>query len=835
MQKNILLAILVILIISISGPAYAQKKEKRGDKQQSTTLSTSAQDSTKSAAKGPATIAKFIKPSAKIMKGMTTVYMQDDKYYLNIPDSLMGRDIRMVSRISKAAEGKHTAFDGYAGDIINDAMFRFERGPENKIFLKSLMFIERSSGEMSENVANSNFPAIVASFPIKAISADKKDNIIDVTDFISSDPEYLFFDKGTKKQLKIGSIQKDKSYIKEIKTYPINTEFKVINTYSLQEGNPTATYELNSSFVLLPKVPMLARYADNRVGYFTVSYTDFDKNPQKVERTRLITRWRLEPKPEDIEKYKRGELVEPAKQIVYYIDPATPKEWVPYLIQGVNDWQKVFEKAGFKNAIVGKLAPTKEQDSTWSLEDARYSAIVYKPSSTPNASGPHINDPRSGEIIESHVNWYHNEMSLLKNWYFIQCSPVDPGARKMTFDTELMGQLIRFVSSHELGHTMGLRHNFGGSSHFTAAQLRDPQFLKQNGNSTTLMDYSRFNYVAQPGDNIPRELLFPRLGEYDDWSIEWGYRRFLDINDPEKELPKLNKWIIEKNQNPNLVFGTESDPNDPRYQSEDLGANHMETNTLGIKNLKYIMNHLIEWTSEPDKGYDNLKTMSTEVVSQYQRYINHVAKWIGGIYHDNKTIEQPGAIYYFVEKSKQQEAMTFLKKNLFTPQLWLVPAAVMEKIGTNANEIIESTYNNTLNKLLSRRVLTNLYKAQIQEGAKAYTIDNLFADMNSAVWSANANPTDATYKRILQKCYVDALLNLYTGDDMPAMYRKFYNIPDPDKDKSDVGSIIYYQLNTLVAKLKAIPATTPIEKAHYLFLSNKIHKALTDPTIKSQK
>lgn len=832
--RKLLLPALAMLIICVSEPGYAQKRDKKNGKQESTAISKPAQDSTKTQ-KGPVSIAKFIKPSSKIMKGMTTIYQQDGKFYINIPDSLLGRDIRMVSRISKAAEGKRLSFSGYAGDIINSAMLRFEMGPDDKIFLKNLMFRERSFEEMSENVANSNLPAIVASFPIKAQSADKKDNIIDVTDFIGSDPEYLFFDKDIKKGMKIGSLQKDKSYIKEIKTYPINTEFKVVNTYSQQEGNPTVTYELNSSFVLLPKVPMVARYADDRVGYFTVGYTDFDKNPQRVERTRLITRWRLEPKPEDIEKYKRGELVEPAKQIVYYIDPATPKEWAPYLIQGINDWQKVFEKAGFKNAIVGKMAPTKEQDSTWSLEDARFSAIVYKPSDIPNASGPHINDPRSGEIIESHVNWYHNVMLLLRNWYFIQCSPVDTGARKMTFDTELMGQLIRFVSSHELGHTLGLRHNFGGSSHFTAAQLRDPEFLKKHGNSTTLMDYSRFNYVAQPGDKISRELLFPRLGEYDEWSIEWGYRRFPEFNDPKKELPMLNKWIIEKNLNPNLVFGTESDPNDPRYQSEDLGANQMETNTLGLKNLKYVMSHLIEWTSEPNKGYDNLATMQNEVVSQYKRYMNHVAKWIGGIYHNNKTIEQPGAVYSFVEKSKQQEAMAFLKKNLFTPQLWLVPSDIMEKISTNANVMIEGTYTSVFGNLLTRRVLTNLYKAQLQEGAKAYTIDNLFTDLNSAVWTPATAPADATYKRILQKCYVDALLASYSGTDMPAIYRRFYNISDPEKDKSDVTSVLYYQLTSLQARLKSMPSSTPTEKAHYMFLSNKIHKALTDPVIKNQK
>lgn len=841
MFKKLFVFVCIAGLLCSGQEAFSQKRDKRDNSKNkpATEALKSPSDSSKaSAAKGPVNIIKFIKPSAKIMKGMTTVYMQDDKYYISIPDSLLNRDIMMVSRISKSAEGLKTAFSGYAGDQINEAMFRFEKGPDNKIFLKNIMLRERSSEAMQENVANSNFPAIVAAFPIKAQSSDKTENIIEITDLLLSDSEYLFFPKYAKTSFKLGGMQKDKSYIESVKTYPINTEFKVVYTYSLQQGNPTATFELNSSFVLLPKVPMISRYSDPRVGYFTVNYTDFDKNPQKVERTSLITRWRLEPKPEDMEKYKRGELVEPAKPIIYYIDPATPKEWVPYLIQGVNDWQKVFEKAGFKNAIQGRIAPTKEQDSTWSLEDARFSAIVYKPSDTPNASGPHVHDPRSGEIIESHVNWYHNVMSLLRNWYFIQCSPVDTGARKMTFDTELMGQLIRFVSSHELGHTFGLRHNFGGSSHYTAAQLRDPKFLKEHGNSTTLMDYSRFNYVAQPGDNIPRELLFPRLGEYDDWSIEWGYRRFPEINDPEKELPMLNKWIIEKTKNPNLVFGTESDASDPRYQSEDLGSNQMETNEYGIKNLKYIMNHLAEWTSEPNKGYDNLFTLYYEILGQYKRYTNHVAKWIGGIYHDNKTVEQPGAVYTFVDKAKQQEAMSFLKKNFFAPQLWLVPESILEKIPGSPDTFMEGTYTSTLGNLLSRRVMTNLYRAQLQEGNKAYTLDNYFADLNANMWSTTAegaNSSAAGYKRIMQKCYVLALIDLYTGADTPSSGRMFMKVTEPDKDKSDVNSVIYYQLNALEKRLKAMVAGTSIEKAHYQYLAERIHKALTDPATKGKK
>lgn len=825
MKKLFLLNVMALAIICLQPTQSFAQKQKGQKKGAKTEQSTTQKDSTAniSSTKKLSTIEKFIKPSAIKMEGMTPIYKQDGKFYLKINDSLLGRDIRMVSRVYKSAEGVRGSFAGYAGDQINEGLFRFEKGPNDKIFIKNVDYRERSKEIMPENVENSNFPAIVAAFDIKAQSTDKKESIIELSDFLLSDSEYIFFTKRDKAGFKLGGMQKDKSYIENIKTFPINTEFKVVYTYARQEGNPTATFGLNCSFVLLPKVPMVARYEDPRVGYFTVRYTDFDKNPQRVETTRLITRWRLEPKPEDIEKYNRGELVEPAKPIIFYIDPATPKQWVPYLIAGVNDWQKVFEKAGFKNAIYAKEAPTFEQDSTWSLEDARHSAIVYKPSDIPNASGPHVNDPRSGEIIESHVNWYHNVMLLLRNWYFIQCSPVDPAARKMTFDTELMGQLVRFVSSHEVGHTLGLRHNFRGTALYTTAQLRDPKFLRENGHTTSIMDYSRFNYVAQPEDNIPQECLFPRLGAYDDWVIEWGYRRFNNYNDPKKELAMINKWIIEKTKDPKYLFGTESSANDPRFQSEDLGANQMEANQLGIKNLKVVMNNLITWTSEPNGNYDNLKTLYSEILGQYVRYMNHVAKWIGGVYQEEKKVEQEGAVYTPVEKSKQKEALAFLKKNFFDPQLWLVPNDVLNKTVLRADLSIGTTYDRVLPNLLSKRVMLNLYQDELINGTKAYTMEEYFKDLNAIIFSPILpDKSKAIFQRLLQKSYVENLIALYTGENGPR-----YKKGDENKDASDIISTTYAQLKDLQKKFNLLAASsTGTNKAHYMFLADKINNKL---------
>ncbi|MCL2728065.1 MAG: zinc-dependent metalloprotease, partial [Bacteroidales bacterium] len=629
----------------------------------------------RSAVREPATIDRFIKPETSVMQGLTPVYVQEGRYYISIHDTLIGRDILMVTRLSKAAAALRASMSGYSGDQVNSAMLRFEKAPNNKILLRKVLSQEQSKDttqSMYASLMNSSFQPILANLEIKALSADKQTALIDITDLISADNEALFLPRRFKTTFRLGNIQSDKSYIVGVRTFPINTELRTVKTYLITEQGDFASFEINCSMVLLPKTPMQPRYADPRVGYFSTSHVNYDNNPQGVETVRMITRFRLEPKPEDVEKYKRGELVEPAKPIIFYIDPTTPKEWVPYLIQGVDDWQPAFEKAGFKNAIFGKVAPTPEEDPTWTLEDARFSAIVYKPSDIPNASGPNVHDPRSGEIIESHINWYHNVMSLVRNWYFVQCATVDPGARNKIFDQELMGELIRFVSAHEVGHTIGLRHNFAATSHFTTAQLRDPKFLKEFGHTTSIMDYSRFNFVAQPEDNIPRELLVPRIMHYDLWAVEWGYRRFLEITDPVTEKEKLNQWIIEKTKDPLYWFGHESNPNDPRSQAEDLGENQMEANELGIKNLKLIMTNLQEWAKDPNEDFSFLRTIRSEVQNQFTRYMGHVAKWVGGIYENPKTVGEPGPVYTYVEKSRQQEAMRFLNRHLFTTPVWLV-------------------------------------------------------------------------------------------------------------------------------------------------------------------
>lgn len=763
-------------------------------------------------------------------EGLFTVHKVEDKYFFEIPDSLMARDILVVNRISKAAAGMRNFFFGYAGDQIGNNVIRFENGPNNKLFLKKVSYDEISkdtSQPMYKAVTNSNMLPIVASFDIKVLPTDSNGTVIDFTDYISSDNDVLFFSGNAKSVFQVGGYQSDKSYIQAVKSYPLNIEIKTVKTYSkgggsgLLPGMPSAgggaqnvlfTLELNSSMVVLPKIPARQRFFDPRVGYFARRYTDFDANPQGVKDVSMIVRWKLEPRPEDVEKYKRGELVEPQKQIIYYIDPATPKKWVPYLIQGVNDWQAAFEKAGFKNAIVAKLAPSPQEDSTWSLEDARYSAIVYKPSIIANASGPNVHDPRSGEILESHINWYHNVMNLLRNWYFIQCSPTDARARKMDFDDELMGQLIRFVSSHEVGHTLGLRHNFGSSSSVPVAKLRDKAWVEANGHTPSIMDYARFNYVAQPEDSISEKGLFPRIGDYDKWAIEWGYKWFPDITTPEAELPVLNTLTIEKLKDKRLWFGTESNPDDPRSQNEDLGDNAMLAGTYGIKNLQRIVPNLMEWTRKPNEDFENLSTLYTEVTTQYGRYVGHVAKNIGGIYETPKTVEQEGAVYEYVPKPLQKEAMNFLKKELFNTPKWLVNNDVLDRIGNTGVSVISTRQDAILNRLISTTTISKLLSMEAEMGEKAYKAADMLYDLKQGVWGelATRRPIDI-YRRNLQKSFVERVGQI-VNPPATAGFGIMFSIGAPaamtDTKRSDIISLLKATLRSLRSEIKAaIPAT----------------------------
>ena len=817
--------------------ASAQKKTKTTD-----SVSVAPPKTSKSTSKNDLKpYSEIITNKAKTDSGLITVHQVEDKWYWEIDESLLGRDILIVARISKSAAGLSNGFTGYAGDIINNNVIRFEKGPNQKLFIHRISYDQRGSDDngMFTAVVNSNLQPIVQSFDVKALkgdsSAPSRPMVIEVSDFINGDNETLFFNQRVKSGFQLSGLQADKSYVKEVRSYPMNVEMKCVKTYgrsASQDGPSTYTLEINSSMVVLPVKPSRARFFDPRVGYFTRDYTDFDANPQGVKRIQMAVRWKLEPKPGDEEKYKKGELVEPAKPIIYYIDPATPKKWIPYLIQGVNDWQAAFEKAGFKNAIQGKLAPTKEEDSTWSLEDARFSAIVYKPSETQNASGPNVHDPRSGEILESHINWYHNVMQLLRNWYFIQASPNDKGAQKMTFDDALMGRLIRFVSAHEVGHTLGLRHNFGSSSTIPVDSLRSKTWLEKNRHTPSIMDYARFNYVAQPEDNIPREWLMPQIGEYDKWAIEWGYRWMPEYKTPEEEAVSLAKITSERLKNNRLWFGTETNPDDPRSQNEDLGNDAMKTGVYGIKNLKRIVPNLVQWTKGQQEGYESLEEMYSQVVMQFGRYMGHVAKNIGGIYETPKYTDQPGAVYEFTPKKTQQEAVKFLNDQLFTTPSWLIQQDIFSKTGEDPLSVIGFRQESILNRLLTTSTFYKLYQMETSMGANAYKANELMSDIKKGIFSelVSRTPVDI-YRRNLQKMYTERLIGLLPKDGAAAStftVSSFQITLGISARNADTYSLIKNNLRLLRTDIRvALPfITDPMSRLHYQDLEDRITRTL---------
>ena len=572
---------------------------------------------------------------------------------------------------------------------------------------------------------------------------------------------------------------------------------------------------------------MQVRHSDARVGYFTTGYTDFNINPQGVDKIELITRWRLEPKPEDRKRYLAGELVEPAKPIVFYIDPATPKQWVPYLMQGVNDWNVAFENAGFKNAIVARKVPTATEDPEWSLEDARHSAIVYKSSDIPNASGPHVHDPRTGEILETHVNWYHNVMQLVRNWYMIQAGAVDLKARKMVFNEELMGQLVRFVSSHEVGHTLGLRHNFGSSSTVPVEKLRDKTWVEKYGHTPSIMDYARFNYVAQPEDGISEKGIFPRINDYDLWAIEWGYRWYPADKFASEAAEKsyLNKWVTERTlANPRLWFGTEMDKSDPRSQNEDLGDNAMIAGAYGIKNLKRILPQLISWTREPDADYENLTQQYSQLLGQYGRYMGHVLKNIGGVMTTLKTVEQSGAVVEYVPKAKQKEAMRFLQEQLFATPVWLLDKQVFSKTGGGSIITISRQQDAVLSSLLSAQRMYALLQFQGNKGRAAYSLAEMLGDLQNGIFSElRSSGAVSIYRRNLQKSYVEKMIELLkpaaalgVGAPMPSS--------GPDVKTTDLYSVVKMKLRELLAQVKATAGRDKMTKAHLMDLKDRIEE-----------
>ncbi len=746
--------------------------------------------------KGMKAYSKVITDEAETDEGLFTVHKIDDKFYYEIPDSLLGREMLVVSRIAKTADNM-----GYGGEKNNTQTVRWQRKGD-KVLLRNVSYsnVADTTEPVYQAVRNSNFEPIISAFSIESLGKDSAGVVIDVSPLYKTDVPSFGLSDGRRTAYKVRRLDSDRTFIEHIHSYPLNIEARSILTYEAQDPpsnshTNTVSMEMNHSMVLLPKEQMRPRSYDQRVGFFSVRQTYYGDDVQKAKDLRYVTRYELVPK--DKEAYMRGELVEPVNPIVYWIDPATPKKWRPYLKQGVVDWQEAFEAAGFKNAIIAKDPPSKEENPEWSPEDVRYSVIRYFASDIQNAYGPHVHDPRTGQILESDIGWYHNVMNLLRNWYFVQTAAVNPDARAVQFEDEVMGQLIRFVSAHEVGHTLGFPHNMGSSYAYPVDSLRSPTFTDTHGTAPSIMDYARFNYVAQPGDGVTN--FYPRVGEYDKWAAKWGYSWFPEDMSKEEIEQRLNEWTVERADDPLYFFGTGGD--DPRVQTEDLTNDAMQASELGVANLQRITNNMLEWIHRDGANYDELEELYGQVVAQWGRYTGHVYNNIGGIYRNDKTHDQEGPVYEFVPEEKQRRAMYWLADYGWNSPSWMLNYEVLDRINERSVvDDIRSRQTSLLNNVASPQMIGRLIEWSERSEGDTYTPFELMDDLRVAIWKEldDNRPTIDVFRRNLQRGYIERMEYLMTEEPtVPARWAQFFSI-DVDVSQSDIRPIVREQLQLLL-------------------------------------
>jgi hypothetical protein len=850
-KKNLNLIIVCLLLFSAQETFAQSKKKRKADKETATKVEAKSADTKKE----PKPYKKIIDSTAVTQRGLIDVHKMDNKYLFEIPDSILGLEMMTITRYSKTPAGGGI----FGGEEVNRQVVRWEKGLNKNILLRSITYVIMSPDEdkpMAQAVKNSTSDPIVGNYDILAYKKDESGKItgyvLDLSPTFDADVQTFSIDPIKKQLLNIQAFQKDKSFLSKVSSYPLNTEIRSVKTFTTTapkiSSTPTPkigvdlpsaldagviTLEINTSMILLPSKPMRKREFDARVGYFSNKYDVFEEESQKSETTVFALRWRLEPKSaEDAQKQRDGELIEPLKPIVYYIDPATPEKWRAFIKQGIDDWQVAFEGAGWKNAIRGEYWP--ENDPTMSLEDARFSVLRYFAADIQNAYGPNVHDPRTGEILESHIGWYHNIMSLLRNWYLIQTAAVDPAARNKKFDDKLMGELIRFVSSHEVGHTLGLRHNMGASSATPVEKLRDKDYQEKNGHTSSIMDYARFNYVAQPQDSVTA--LFPRIGDYDKWAIKWGYSYFEDTKNEEEEKALLNNMTKEAYKNNRLWFGSESSPYDPRYQTEDLGDNAMRASEYGIKNLKRILPNLLEWSKEDGESYSELDELYGALVGQFRRYMGHVTKNVGGIYDSPKTYDMKGDQFEVVPRSIQKDAVAFLNTQLFKTPQWMLNQNILSKINPeNGVEAIKGMQDATLNSLLAGDRIVRLLETS-SANKDNYSVDELISDLKKGIFSELKGSTAIDmYRRNIQKLYVDKLIELLNPGTvsvraMPVGVSYGFKTRKVNLAQTDLPSIARGQLQSLKDNLKIANSriSDRMSTYHLLDLIFRIDEAL-DP------
>jgi len=793
-SKSLPVSIFVLLLVVAF--AFATRSEAGSAPQDPQTPPTGAPGGTGQERPGrpdqpvePKPYERVITKDAKSDEGIFTIHTVKEKVYYEIPKRELNKEFLWVSQIARTTLGV-----GYGGQAAGNRVVKWER-KGNRILLRNVSYevVADPKLPVSRAVQAANNDTIIMAFNIEAFGKDES-AVIDVTRLFTT--EVTEFSARTR--LRARGFDATRSFIDKTKSFPTNIEVEVSQTYtSPPDMNPTpggggpgpqpapnpfaqgmragtnATVVMHYSMVKLPEKPMMPRLFDERVGYFTIRQTDYGVDEQRAPQRTYITRWRLEKKDPN------AEVSEPVKPIVYYVDPATPTKWVPWIKKGIEDWQPAFEAAGFKNAIIAKEAPSKEEDPNWDPEDARYSCIRYLPSTIENASGPHVSDPRTGEILESDIQYYHNVMNLQRDWYFLQVGPLDARAKKLPLPDDLMGRLVEYVVAHEVGHTLGFQHNMKASAEYPVDKVRDPQWLKTMSHTPTLMDYSRFNYVAQPEDNIPLEDLIPKIGPYDKWATMWGYKPIPNAATPDQEKPTLDAWAREQDAKPYLRFSTaDARGSDPGENTEAVGdADAVVATGLGIKNLKRVADMLLPATSHPGEPYDDLEELYGRMLGQWATELTHVTGIVGGFNSQQKHAGQDGVRFTMVPREKQVAAVRFLNDNAFATPTWALKPEILRRIEpSGAITRVNTAQMRVLNSLLNNSRFDRLVEQEAIDGAAAYRPGDFMADVRKGIWSEiEGGPVRIdVYRRNLQNSYIDLLsqkLNGRTpaGDEFRAM------------------------------------------------------------------
>jgi hypothetical protein len=761
--------------------------------------------------------------------GVFIVHRIGEKLFYEIPRRMLGRQFRLVVDRRGTIRGL-----GYAGEQIAARTVRWDR-MGNRVLLRMISFAMRADSTLpvSRAVDLSNTPPILKSFDIAAWSPGDSNAVVEVTTLFTTDVSEL---NARQLGVRVRRFDPARSFVERARSFPGNIEVSALQTFEVDSvpGAPGASFDrsLNSltiptnfSMVVLPERPMAARRCDNRVGFFSVNYEDFGAPDAAVPVRCYITRWRLEPKDAN------AAVSDPVKPIVFNVDPATPEQWVPWIIKGVNMWEPVFRAAGFSSAIVGRRAPTPQEDPEFDLDDARYSTIRWLPSTIENAYGPHVNDPRTGEILQSNIGWFQNITSLLQAWWWVQVGAVDPHSRALPLPDSLMGEMVAYVAAHEVGHTLGLPHNQLSSGYYPVDSLRSPTYSRANGTSYSIMDYARNNYVAQPGDDVQ---LMPKIGPWDYYVIDWGYRRVAGAATPDAERPVLDSLARIQDTRPWLRFGN-PDGIDPRTQTEALGDDPVKATRYGVANIKRLVPMLIPATTANKlDDYDLLDDLYDRLIGQWALEMNHVAVVVGGVYRHEKYPNQAGVIHTAVPRARQAEAVRFLNENAFATPIFFLDAEVLRRIEpTGFVDRIRVRQNAVLNALFQDSRLSRLgEQGATQSAGTAYTLTDLFGDVRRGVFSelGAARPAVDAYRRNLQQAFVDQMERLITTPLVTPVPPQLQGFPGftPTVRPADARALARLELQGLQSALSAALAkpTDRMTRAHFVDLQARIDRIL---------